>query len=439
MYCRTNRLPVAALGVALLLLAGCDPLVDSGTLADRVDFPADVPTILPDLPTVEVGTEGDADLAVELPRVEETPGDGECLGTPCGESCCLPGEVCVEGSCCKPACAGKVCGDDGCGGSCGECEGFQEACVDGQCVCQPDCAGKACGDDGCGGSCGSCGGDCTLVPPWGEAQRITALAVGQGGHPGQALDIDANPTTCTPPTNCEGGLNNQLSGTLTLLANAVDVDDELSAALAEGDLNVLLEWRGYAGDDQPFELRVHPGIATEIMEKCNGKSQTCAYLIAEETLDPGKCEPFVTFPDAMVANGRLAAGGPDALFVFRLPLSSSATLLLTARMARIEGEITQDAEGTFISDGLIGGAIRKQEFIDAVDLIPPEAELPVTPETIKALLELFIVNDVDTDGDGALDAASIGVTFEARPAVITGFAGGDNLVCSPEGQCVPVK
>ncbi|MGB0592567.1 MAG: thrombospondin type 3 repeat-containing protein, partial [Myxococcota bacterium] len=51
-----------------------------------------------------------------------------------------------------------ACGDDGCGGSCGECgEGF--SCDGGLCVeaCVQDCDGKACGPDGCGGSCGTCG------------------------------------------------------------------------------------------------------------------------------------------------------------------------------------------------------------------------------------------------------------------------------------------
>ena len=53
---------------------------------------------------------------------------------------------------CKPGCEGKECGDDGCGGSCGECvEGV--TCCEGVC-CTPDCEGKTCGDDGCGGSCG---------------------------------------------------------------------------------------------------------------------------------------------------------------------------------------------------------------------------------------------------------------------------------------------
>ncbi len=77
-------------------------------------------------------------------------------------------------------CAGKECGPDGCGVVCGACgNGF--ACVLGQCLslsacgdgicsvgedysgcpadctCVPACLGKECGDDGCGGSCGGCG------------------------------------------------------------------------------------------------------------------------------------------------------------------------------------------------------------------------------------------------------------------------------------------
>jgi len=108
---------------------------------------------------------------------------------------------------CVPACDGKECGEDGCGGFCGECPdgvactdfvcagvceddcsageksctvgggyrlcGHFDAdgcmdwsetqycpgageCVDGECVCTPSCDGKECGYDGCSGSCGTC-------------------------------------------------------------------------------------------------------------------------------------------------------------------------------------------------------------------------------------------------------------------------------------------
>jgi hypothetical protein len=62
---------------------------------------------------------------------------------------------------CAPDCTGKQCGDDGCGGNCGNCP-QNEACDAGQCICVPSCVGKQCGSDDCGGSCGNCpnGEDC---------------------------------------------------------------------------------------------------------------------------------------------------------------------------------------------------------------------------------------------------------------------------------------
>src|SRR5262245_52118312 len=53
---------------------------------------------------------------------------------------------------CTPSCGINTCGDDGCGGSCGDCEP-NATCEDGTCVCVPDCDGSSCGDDGCGETC----------------------------------------------------------------------------------------------------------------------------------------------------------------------------------------------------------------------------------------------------------------------------------------------
>lgn len=57
---------------------------------------------------------------------------------------------------CEPQCEDKDCGDDGCGGLCGECTGPQDECQDGLCTCLPHCEGKECGGDGCGADCGEC-------------------------------------------------------------------------------------------------------------------------------------------------------------------------------------------------------------------------------------------------------------------------------------------
>ncbi|MBM4370776.1 MAG: hypothetical protein FJ098_03935 [Deltaproteobacteria bacterium] len=93
----------------------------------------------------------------------------DCVTAACGEA---PSEECwdqvMAAACqaetaacgvvpCVPACDGKVCGDDGCGGSCGACPG-EMLCDNGLCTdCIPSCGEEQeCGDDGCGGSCGEC-------------------------------------------------------------------------------------------------------------------------------------------------------------------------------------------------------------------------------------------------------------------------------------------
>lgn len=90
---------------------------------------------------------------------------------------CVSGICNEDGTCaeCTPSCDGNACGDDGCGGSCGECESVDAPfCREGQCVaeCVPDCEGKTCSDDGCNGVCGMCDsgltcqfGACSPPPP----------------------------------------------------------------------------------------------------------------------------------------------------------------------------------------------------------------------------------------------------------------------------------
>jgi len=80
-----------------------------------------------------------------------------CINEVCGDVCCqYPAMVCFEEACCLSVCDGKNCGDDQCGGSCGECSWPQPDCVDNVCICAPKCDGKECGGDECGGECGTC-------------------------------------------------------------------------------------------------------------------------------------------------------------------------------------------------------------------------------------------------------------------------------------------
>lgn len=85
-----------------------------------------------------------------------------CGSNKCEYSCNsgneLKGGVCVPT--CTPNCAGKACGDNGCGGSCGSCL-VGKACIDGICKGLPTCTDgiknqEEVGID-CGGSCPACG------------------------------------------------------------------------------------------------------------------------------------------------------------------------------------------------------------------------------------------------------------------------------------------
>ena len=110
---------------------------------------------------------GCKDLGVSDMRFACDPGEGD---GPCGPGCrCVPVQmrpyagVCECGQApvpepvvpdsavaeakdveeCVPACAGRECGDDGCGGTCGVCSG-DETCKDGRCVVVERCPGGWC-------------------------------------------------------------------------------------------------------------------------------------------------------------------------------------------------------------------------------------------------------------------------------------------------------
>lgn len=135
-------------------------------------------------------------------------GDDGCGGT-CGE--CIGDQMgCVEGACvCQPACEGKSCGPDGCNGTCGTCEGAQDECIEGVCVCQPACEGKNCGEDGCGDVCGTCAGSqdecidgvCTCIP---ACDGLLCGDDGCGGVCGECAvgDVCYVGACCTP--KCQG-------------------------------------------------------------------------------------------------------------------------------------------------------------------------------------------------------------------------------------------
>ncbi len=123
---------------------------------------------------------GDADGAARIDGCTPRCAGRRCGSDECGGSCglCVSGEVCdSDGQCaprCVPDCAGRNCGPDPvCGEPCGSCTAGMSCTGRGNCVCAPDCTGRACGPDPvCGIQCGDCGafvgcngtGQCGCVP-----------------------------------------------------------------------------------------------------------------------------------------------------------------------------------------------------------------------------------------------------------------------------------
>ena len=147
--------------------------------------------------------------SIEIFPVRFQEEEGKKRFVSCGDAKIKEVINCGSGEGCIPNCIGKECGDNGCGGSCGSCEGTDvcsnnlcvseeectdtcitlgyecgtwticgeettclpgceigvETCDEGTCIlCTPDCGSRECGPapNGCGGenACGTCDGNC---------------------------------------------------------------------------------------------------------------------------------------------------------------------------------------------------------------------------------------------------------------------------------------
>lgn len=221
--------------------AGSDAIAGGDTATTSGDTAAtgDTTTTGDTASTGDLSTTGDTTTTGDTATADVPKpvcGDGKCETGEFNATC--PADCKTE---CKPACDGKQCGANGCGGVCGVC-GEAKACTDaGKCVavattcgdgecepgetptncskdckatCAPNCTGKNCGEiDGCGGLCsGPCpeGGACSA-----EKNCIGGSKCGNGtcdaGENSANCSKDCKPD-CTPacggkqcgPNGCGG-------------------------------------------------------------------------------------------------------------------------------------------------------------------------------------------------------------------------------------------
>lgn len=316
----------------------------------------------------------------------DTCSEGECGGT---EITCNDGNGCTEDFCdplrgCQTRDLNAIACDDGI-----ECT-VQDMCVEGACV------GN---DEGC-----------VCVPEFAEvANRMNTVQLGANGRPGQGLDVDGDPDTCSPSNDCDGGIDNAL-GVLAGIVNP-----PLAESVMDGSVNLILEYTGYG--ENPFALALHQAGLAPNNRDCNVQAQTCDWLVTDDLLDPDTCDRLVTL-DATLDGNQLTAGGPGTIFPFSLPLGD-AVIELTLYEVTLVGTVAERNGRVATSQLVLGGAVRRSELVEALGALDPES-LPVPPETIAQILDIVVQDDVDTNNDGEPDAASIGIRLDGIEANITG-------------------
>lgn len=353
--------------------------------------------------------------------------DGTCVNTPFTGACddgnpCTIGEVCDTSFVCgggsdRSCDDGNECTTDTCSSAVGCLNLFRnDDCSTGTCgpaLCDD---GEACTiDDRC--VAGACFGAKTASCPFctleatDRANKITSLLVMADGQPGSGLDVDGDPGTCAPANDCGGGVDNALS----ILASLVNPG--ITDSIEDGVVKWVIDLRHATTDGAVFPLSIYDsGLAFD--ESCDFQAAVCDYDVAALSFDAA-CDPYFLFDNARITNGRLTAGGNDQLISMVLPLVGGSLLAVTIASARTEATLTTDASGRITAiNGIIAGAIPKAQLIEAVrELDPANFSLPgFTPEGAADLLDTLVIADIDLDGDGLAEAASVSMRISTIPA-----------------------
>lgn len=262
-----------------------------------------------------------------------------------------------------------------------------------------------------------------------HVNKVTSFFIPGDGNAGSGLDLDANPETCSPPGDCSDGIDNAL-GLLGSTVNAAFQD-----ALVEGSLIYTIEFDGLNFTGDPFTMRIYmahldneSALCTcedengEDIENCTPwQTESCEYEIFQSNFDPD-CAVRVEFTNASITGNVLTAGGPGNLFIVNGYLTGGEAINFVIFNATIEATITTGigsfgAETITSMTGIVGGGVPKQLIKDALngtDAIPQSVKILVTN-----YIDNQILDDLDIDGNGVPDAASIGIRFTTIPGVIS--------------------
>jgi hypothetical protein len=321
---------------------------------------------------------------------------------PCNDlDLCTGGDHCVQGKCVgapKTCDDSNPCTNDSCSPSAGCQNTFNSApCSDGDDCTEPDhCAGGKCTPGPA--ICPTCDYEFSET-----VNRVTTMKISTDAKAENALDLDGN-----------GKPDNSMAG-IASMANA-----PLQDSLDKGSLHLLFEHHDFKSNGSVYELAVFIGQLAAGFESCAFKTDFCGYAVDQATLDFETCQALVVFDNASVFQGKLVAGGKKYKFPWEVPISEGTNLPITLYYATIKADVTVKQGKVTKLSGILGGAIPKQSFVDAINAVPDD-KLPLPKSMILQLVQVMVVNDIDTNGDGTADAASIAIPIEGIAAGIIGF------------------
>ncbi len=337
----------------------------------------------------------------------------DCVYSPNTYNCddgdaCTTLDLCADGVC-KGASVvcddGKVCTQDFCDSStgCSSAPISGKSCNDGL-ACSTD---DVCVSGVCVGDDSECG--CTIDSTWDVAKANTYL-IGVSGQPGQGLDVDEDASTCAPSTDCSSGIDNAFA------VLGVLVNEALQKTVDKGKLMLLFQMPQEKGAS--FEAAMHQGDLAEGNLDCDFQTSPCEYLLDDGGLELDSCEPKFTLPCTLEGT-KLQCGGPGTILPLDLPVQDGVVLAVGIFNVKLSAQVTTSGTNITGMSGALGGAIRQDALMAAVDSLDEDG-LPLPKDLLKALLSSLLEYDIDTDGDGAKDAASIGFKLNFIDGSIVG-------------------
>ena len=232
-------------------------------------------------------------------------------------------------------------------------------------------------EDGIDQNCDGQDASCTV--PTGHLDHLAIAEFGQG----ECRDMNGD---------------GQPDNALALVGGLVNA--ELATAIRDGFIVMFAAAIGLAppGENGVFDLALL--LATRMDPE--------GYTLNLDSLDENG-EPQIFFPGAVADEGDLQAGPGDFLFI--APIPNVGPVNIGIENTLITGTIAVSADGVDIQDGWLTGAVSdanlRAALIGAPDLLP--------------IVDAVLVEDVDLNGDGELDAYSVCGTFTVIAEALDGY------------------